>query len=77
MLQPLEENDTLIVFLLANTADRLQPLDLRIYKAAKYFLWNKFIYWYAKEVSKGLQKQGSKVKPVEIQAAAMKKPGDQ
>lgn len=68
----------LVVFLPANTTDRLQLLDLSINKAAKDFLRDKFRRWYADEVSKSLQNEPqSELISVDMRAGIMKELGAQ
>ena len=47
----LEENNIHVCLLPPNTTDRLQPLDVAVYKSAKEFYRQKFQEWYSKQVS--------------------------
>ena len=76
VLQPLEENGVLVIFLPANTTDRLQPLDLSINKAAKDFLRDKFRQWYARQVSQSLQTAPeNEIVPVKMPDGVLKELG--
>ena len=80
VLQSLDDNGVLVLFLPASTTDRLQPLDLSINKAAKDFLRDKFRRWYAEQVSKSLQNEPETelhVVPVDMRAGVMKELGAQ
>lgn len=54
VLETLEENNIMVVFVPGGTTDRLQPLDLSVNQTAKDFMREKFQQWHAKEVEKSL-----------------------
>ena len=53
----LDSNDILVVDVLANCTDRLQPMDLSIYKSFKYHMKASFQTWYAQQVCLQLQQK--------------------
>lgn len=57
--------------ILANTTDRLQPLDISINIPAKDFWRNQFQEWYAVQVCQKL-KGDKAVQPVDLKLSVMK-----
>ena len=73
-LQKLQANNFLYVFVPANCAGLLQPLDLSVNKAAKDHLKKSFQTWYASEITKQLDSgvSSSNLKAVDMQGSIMK-----
>ena len=57
LLTFLDDKNIHVVFIPANCTDKLQPLDLSVNKAAKYFLRSEFQNWYAQEICSQLQRR--------------------
>ena len=74
VLQPLEDNGVLVVFLPANTTDRFQPLNLSINKDAKDFLFFQVQALICKESFQKNEPENGVV-PVEMPAGVMKELG--
>ena len=50
----LEESNVKVCLLLANSTDRLQPMDISVIKTFKACLQRKFVEWYSEELAKQL-----------------------
>ena len=76
LLEKVEEEGVVVIFIPPGTTDRLQPLDVSTNKAAKDFLREKFRQWYAQEVEKELQ-TGTAAEAIQINMgmAVMKEVG--
>ena len=74
VLEKLEENNIMVVFVPGGTTDRLQPLDLSVNKSAKDFMRGKFRQWYAKEVEKAVQSESEDIE-VDMRGTIMKELG--
>ena len=76
VLNLLEENHLMYIFVPANWTDRLQPLDVSVNRAAKQFMWAKFEGWYADRMI--AQKYiGQDIKPVDLRFSVIKPIGAQ
>ena len=73
-LQLLKDNDIRVVIVPANCTDRLQPLDISVYKPENTFLWEKFHKWYAEKVCQHIREETA-VTPVDLLLSIVKPPG--
>ena len=64
--------NNIVVPMPANCTDRLQPMDLSIYKAAKDFMCSKYREWYVTEVQKQLADGAIHISPVDLRMSVVK-----
>ena len=79
VFSPLEENNIIVVRVLANCTDRLQPMDLAVNKSAKDFMRGKFREWYSSKVEQQMEEgeltKAEKIVPVDLKMSIMKPVG--